>query len=75
MTDITFHAVPRVPKIGPAFRSILDKISAALDGFGQSRVHQAVAPQQMRRAQREIKRCNRLLHNHAPAARKASGKR
>ena len=49
------------PKLQTAYRRFLD----ALDAFAEAKIRNAVPEWELRRAQREMNRCRRLMHaNH-----------
>ena len=61
MTALILQATPFVKMVGPKLQAIYKRVLQALDAFAESRMRNAVPEWQLRRAQRELDRCRRLM--------------
>jgi hypothetical protein len=61
MTALILQAIPSVEMIVSQFQAAHMRIVHAFDTFAKTRMHDAVPQWQLRRAQRELDRCRRLM--------------
>jgi hypothetical protein len=64
MTALIMQATPFVEMVAPKFRAVYLRLLNALDAFAEAKMRNAVPEWQLRKAQRETKRCRRLMHAH-----------
>lgn len=62
MSAVTFNAAPRIARRASKRRSFFKIVSDTLDALVSARVRRAVPEWELRRADREISRCQRLMH-------------
>jgi hypothetical protein len=73
MIAITFTAGPRLATIAPKVRQLATRLANALDAFAEARMRAAVPVRHLRRTQRDMDRCQALMH--PPAHRKGRVRR
>jgi hypothetical protein len=61
MTAPTFLVIPSVEMVASQFQATHMRTAHAFDAFAKARMHDAVPQWQLRRAQRELDRCRRLM--------------
>ena len=61
MTTLTLRAIPSVEMVASKFQAAHMRVVHAFDPFAKARMHDAVPQWQLRRAQRELDRCRRLM--------------
>jgi hypothetical protein len=61
MTALTLRVIPSVEMVASQFQATHMRIVHAFDAFAKARMHDAVPQWQLRRAQRELDRCRRLI--------------
>jgi hypothetical protein len=61
MTALVLSTAPFIAMVTPKVRILHRRIKKALDAFVEARVRNAVPEWQLRRAQREVDRCRRMM--------------
>jgi hypothetical protein len=61
MTALTPQVIPSVEMVASQFQATHMRTAHAFDAFAKARMHDAVPQWQLRRAQRELDRCRRLM--------------
>jgi hypothetical protein len=61
MTALVLQVTPFVEMAAPQLQAVYMRFLRAFDGFAQARMPNAVPEWQLRRAQRELDRCRRLM--------------
>jgi hypothetical protein len=61
MTALILQATPFVEMVASQLQAVHKRVLQALDAFAESRMRNAVPAWQLRRAQRELDRCRRLM--------------
>ena len=62
MTALILQVTPFVEMVTPQLQAVYKRVLHALDALAESRMRNAVPVWQLRRAQRELDRCRRLMH-------------
>lgn len=62
MTALLLQARPLIEMAAPKFTVVYQKFLRGLDAFAEARMRKAVPERQLRKAQREVKRFQRLMH-------------
>jgi len=61
MTALILQATPFVEMVTPKLQALYMRYLRAFDAFAEARMRNAVPAWQLRRAQRELDRCRRLM--------------
>jgi len=61
MTALILQATPFVEMVTPKLQALYMRYLHAFDAFAEARMRNAVPAWQLRRAQRELERCRRLM--------------
>lgn len=69
MTALILQATPFIEMAAPRLKAVNKRVLQALNAFAECRMRNAVPAWQLRRAQRELDRCRRLMRarNKLPA--------
>lgn len=62
MTALILQTTPFVELVAMKFRAVYARFLQALDTFAEAKMRSAVPQWQLRKAQRDISRCRRLMH-------------
>jgi hypothetical protein len=62
MTTRILRATPVAAMVALKLQTVYQRFLDALDAFAEAKMRNAVPERELRRAQREINRCRRLMH-------------
>jgi hypothetical protein len=65
MTAMTFNAAPRSAMITTMLRGLFGRVADLLNAYAAHRMQHAVPDFMLRQADRDFKRCGRLMHTDA----------